>query len=614
MKRYILSIGLILACLSGFGQGITVGGHVNAYSKSQLQTAGQAILNAANVTGFMSLTNNSATTPNISMVRSNVVAIDSSTNTGTNQKFSNTYQAYKFKTASSVTIQSFSVFAKVKDGIISNGIGYWEMWIHNDNSGNPGTKIGSIQEYARYGYLNTIYKEIKTQTDLITLTENTTYWVVLKQNTAPANDTVYLDTKNTGVSNYAYSANGSAWTVTNGASLKFILYSPSYPALKITAKNHYGIETISETEYGIYAQSTWDAGANLVSINHTGGNMVSTWGIGGRGVSTHNTGLRGESTNYFGGYFISTNDLGLYTQTSANNPNSAALQAINYGDGFGGIFRADSNYAIHATSVLEDGVYGTTTTAGKAGVRGVSALGYGIKGASTSSYGGQFTSSSGYASYHYSITGTPIYAFTYPTSTNTSISLMKLSRGVNGTAAAGQGGSIDYYLQTSTGAERLSGKIITTLTTVTNTAENGNVKIATINSGALVDRTVIGNKVLTDGSATGVCTIALPTLAMCGGTVEYTVTATEGADMQAVSGIVKFQYVNKSASYTGTIELASTAEDDAVSAGTLTGAWTVTTGTNLITINANYDSSLTTPTIILYYTIKNNSKNALTIL
>jgi len=202
----------------------------------------------------------------------------------------------------------------------------------------------------------------------------------------------------------------------------------------------------------------------------------------------------------------------------------------------------------------------------------------------------------------------------YPSSTNTITSQIKISRLSSGTAAAGIGGSIDLYAQSATGNERMAGKISWSHTNVTNTSEESNVKIGVMHAGANVDRIITGSKVLADGSATGIATIALPTLGMCGGIVEYTITATEGTDMQAISGIVKYQYVNKAASYTGTIELASTAEDDAVSAGTLTGSWSVTTGTNVITINANYDSSLTTPTVIIYYVIKNNSKNAITVL
>jgi hypothetical protein len=591
MKRILLIIASILPVL------------VNGQVFVQSSSGSSSNVNGQKIYGSILLDEPQNGINNFKAVISDITALSGNSNTGTDLGFTHTYEAFKFTTTDSINVLSFGVFAKAV-GIITNPTDYWYMWLYTDNSGSPGTKIGTIQENARFGGLTASYQEIRTQTTNTGLHPNTSYWIVLQRSNAPTGGIISLDTKNTGTAQYAFSTNGTEWTTGNNVTGRFILYAPTVSGLYISGSNYPSIDVYNSTEYGIRATSTYDYGGLFIG-NHNGGmSGQSIWGPGSLNTSTYFHGVYGVSTYGYGGFLIGKS--GLFAQSTSISNTDYAIRAYAQNEAYGLYASADSNY----------GVYGSSQISGKSGVYGISNAGYGVLGESTSSYGGYFKTSSGNALYA-TTAGSYTFASSFminPSLTNNTVAISKFSRQSSGSAAAGIGGSLDIYVENGTGSEKLSGKISTSLTNVTNTAEEGNVKIGVIHSGANIDRVIYGSKVLADNSATGVCTIALPTLAMCGGTIEYTITSTEGTDMQSVSGIVKYQYVNKAASYTGTIELASTAEDDAVSAGTLTGAWTITTGTDLITINANYNSSLTAPTIVVYYVIKNNSKQAVTIL
>lgn len=144
-------------------------------------------------------------------------------------------------------------------------------------------------------------------------------------------------------------------------------------------------------------------------------------------------------------------------------------------------------------------------------------------------------------------------------------------------------------------------------------------------AGTLVSRLIPRAKPisLTSGAAANVIDIPLPTLAMTGGSVIWTIICTDGTDMQTVAGTITYSAVNKGGSYTKDIETVSSATpSDAItpvigwakslSTGTLTTAWAVTTGTNKITLQVTSTTSLTATKFLLYYTINNNSEQDLT--
>lgn len=107
--------------------------------------------------------------------------------------------------------------------------------------------------------------------------------------------------------------------------------------------------------------------------------------------------------------------------------------------------------------------------------------------------------------------------------------------------------------------------------------------------------------------------VDLPTLEACGGTVSYVVYAGDGTDIQIHRAAYTFSAVNKGGSYTTDLDLVQSS--NAVSAGTLTGAATITTGTNKIIFNVTPNTSLT-PTsgnFWIQFSIHQDSERALTI-
>lgn len=110
-------------------------------------------------------------------------------------------------------------------------------------------------------------------------------------------------------------------------------------------------------------------------------------------------------------------------------------------------------------------------------------------------------------------------------------------------------------------------------------------------------------KTIVDGSATSLADIACASGARCGGVLFYTVEASDGTDHQALSGMVTYSAVNKAGTLTLTITEVAGNQAKAVSAGTLTLAWTFVTGTSKGTIKLQPTGSLTETTYIVTYSI-----------
>lgn len=104
------------------------------------------------------------------------------------------------------------------------------------------------------------------------------------------------------------------------------------------------------------------------------------------------------------------------------------------------------------------------------------------------------------------------------------------------------------------------------------------------------------SKTIVDGSATSLIDVACAASAMIGGVIHYVVRASDGADFQALTGIVTYSGVNKAATITGTITEVAANQAKTVSTGTLTLAWTIVAGTNKLTIKLQPTGSLTETT------------------
>lgn len=111
------------------------------------------------------------------------------------------------------------------------------------------------------------------------------------------------------------------------------------------------------------------------------------------------------------------------------------------------------------------------------------------------------------------------------------------------------------------------------------------------------------SKTIVNGSATSLFNVDCQSGAICGGSLLYTVLASDGTDFQSLSGVVTYAAVNKAGTLTLTITEVAANQAKAVSAGTLTLAWTFVTGTNLGTVSLQPTTSLTATTFTVKYTV-----------
>lgn len=100
-------------------------------------------------------------------------------------------------------------------------------------------------------------------------------------------------------------------------------------------------------------------------------------------------------------------------------------------------------------------------------------------------------------------------------------------------------------------------------------------------------------KTIVDGAATGLFEVAVTAGNMIGGLIHWLVRATDGTDHQAIAGIASYSAVNKAGTTTATVTYATANEAKAVSAGTLTLAFTITDDTNKVTVKLQPTGSLT---------------------
>ncbi len=139
------------------------------------------------------------------------------------------------------------------------------------------------------------------------------------------------------------------------------------------------------------------------------------------------------------------------------------------------------------------------------------------------------------------------------------------------------------------------------------TASNGTVNTPT-------DRMIIsGAKTLTD-TAVSLFEIALPAAGMSGGTINYTIEASDGTDHQALSNVCSFSVVNKAGTYTKAVTCDAANVASAVSSGTLTATLAFLDGTNKVTMQITPAGSLTETTYRVSYVVTQNAPHAITIL
>lgn len=128
-------------------------------------------------------------------------------------------------------------------------------------------------------------------------------------------------------------------------------------------------------------------------------------------------------------------------------------------------------------------------------------------------------------------------------------------------------------------------------------------KLAVLGNGAIADANLVNRvianptaKTIVDGSATSLADVDCQSGTTSGGMIFYHVQASDGTDFQAMSGMVAYACVNKAGTLTLTITDVTANNAKAVSAGTLTLAWTFVSGTSKGTIKLQPTGSLTETT------------------
>lgn len=107
-------------------------------------------------------------------------------------------------------------------------------------------------------------------------------------------------------------------------------------------------------------------------------------------------------------------------------------------------------------------------------------------------------------------------------------------------------------------------------------------------------------KTIVDGSPTSLFEVVCATGEMVGGTFTFLVRAADGTDFQADAGFASYAAVSKAGTITRTVTYVAANEAKAVSAGTITLAFTMTDDTGKATVKVQPTGSLTETT----YTIE----------
>jgi len=108
--------------------------------------------------------------------------------------------------------------------------------------------------------------------------------------------------------------------------------------------------------------------------------------------------------------------------------------------------------------------------------------------------------------------------------------------------------------------------------------------------------------------------IALPTLTMAGGKIDYQIIADDGTDVEAYSGTVLYSVSNKAGTYYNQITPRTEVALNG-SAGAITPTWSIVEGTDKVTIRCAVACSTITATAIrIYFVLQNGSRQAITLL
>ena len=181
-----------------------------------------------------------------------------------------------------------------------------------------------------------------------------------------------------------------------------------------------------------------------------------------------------------------------------------------------------------------------------------------------------------------------------------------LLRTTSGTAINGIGQKIMFGVETSTGAQDTSAKIISYLRNATNANVTGQFAVTGVSNAVADTLMTLGDYVnLTESSATKFTSTVIASGKIAGGSILVTIEANNGTEFQART--MRFIWVAENKAGTMAITLSTPEEVVAASSGTLTCTITGSdAGSGVLQFNANAVSSLTQTTLrCSYQTFKN---------
>jgi hypothetical protein len=375
------------------------------------------------------------------------------------------------------------------------------------------------------------------------------------------------------------------------------------------ATNHFGVKSDGTVTapLGTSGSEKWGAGISYGTANPTGTVVVGP-GIDVDSTSGNNNTLVGAGIAQTGGtsFYDKVVAIGTGAQLQGNGKNDIVLigydarsqssQSVMIGSGVRGNGTGGSGYVGIGQGVTIDSA--GAIVIGKGGNSGVS-----NSGTIVLSEGG---------------TGTAPNQFVVGSSTaDRFISNVYIGNGVTATSPQ----AITYNATGGSGSNVAGASLTIAGGKATGNAAPGSVKLQTSVTGSsgstlqtLSDRVIINGarKALTDATDADLFEIALPTLKGATVFVRATIFAADGTDVQARTVLLRVTAVNKGGAYTTDASVVS--ETATVSAGTLTGTWSIVNGTNKVTIRLNPDTSLTATTFYTIYSVENESEQAITIL
>lgn len=383
---------------------------------------------------------------------------------------------------------------------------------------------------------------------------------------------------------------------------------------------------------------TGEMAYSQASTNTTGGSLVLAGGLGTKKFTIVTFGSTGGKT-----VTLTVNNVGTTLTegtdwtcvgTSNNTCASNLATAINANGALGSKLTATASSAVVGIDRKAGGnVYALTvaTNAGAPltasnGTDAVTIIGNGLQLGTDPSLGGTFTITA--PSKNLTITAGGTTTFSGATIVSGSFAASGSVMGIGGSTAfsADDGGRAAERINVPVSGTSGSNNSAPTSDMIfgappsTGTASGSNLRLrtapsATSTSSTLntpVDRIWLAahQVTLTESSATPVVDIPVSSGSVAGGILFYTIRADDATDFQVLRGRVVWSAVNKAGTLTPT--LGTPEEITSVSAGTLTDTVTITTGTNLITLNLNAVSSLTQTTLYAFVSGENDGSGNVT--